>query len=240
MERVEREEQHWRAQSGDLEKLWGWGTPAGKERVNRRCTFFIERGGMRPGLRALELGCGTGLFLREVAKSGVTLTGCDLMSRFLHGLYEWSRESHVTVERQDAHRMSYGSDSFDVVYGSSILHHLDIGRAISEIYRVLRPGGRIVFCEPNMLNPQVFLQKNLPWLKAKMGDSPDETAFVRWRLIRDLRYAGFREVFVRPFDFLHPLTPRDWISAVNKVGMVLEKIPIVREMAGSLLITATK
>jgi len=54
---------------------------------------------------------------------------------------------------------------FDVVIGSSILHHLEIETAMKKIFEILKPGGIIVFAEPNMMNPQIALQKNIPWLK---------------------------------------------------------------------------
>jgi hypothetical protein len=42
----------------------------------------------------------------------------------------------------------------------------------------LKSGGTIYFTEPNMLNPQIAIQKNVSWVKRKLGDSPDETAFL--------------------------------------------------------------
>jgi hypothetical protein len=61
---------------------------------------------------------------------------------------------------------------------------------------------------PNMLNPQIAIQKNVSWVKRKLGDSPDETAFFHWPLQRLLERTGFRDVRIDPFDFLHPKTPR--------------------------------
>ena len=45
-----------------------------------------------------------------------------------------------------------------------------------------------------MLNPLIMLQKNIPWLKERMGDSPDEIAFVRWKLHTTLSEAGFDNI----------------------------------------------
>jgi SAM-dependent methyltransferase len=53
----------------------------------------------------------------------------------------------------DAHRLEFEDGSFDVVFGYAILHHLDFARAVSEIHRVLRTGGKIVFVEPLRHNP---------------------------------------------------------------------------------------
>jgi len=51
---------------------------------------------------------------------------------------------------------------------------------------------------------------------------------------------GFANVRVAPFDFLHPSTPKALIPLVQKLGFIAEKTPLVREISGSLLITAHK
>jgi SAM-dependent methyltransferase len=53
----------------------------------------------------------------------------------------------------DAHNLEFEDESFDFVYGCAILHHLDYNRALNEIYRVLKPGGKILFAEPLGINP---------------------------------------------------------------------------------------
>jgi hypothetical protein len=91
-----------------------------------------------------------------------------------------------------------------------------------------------------MLNPQIAIQKNVPWIKRKVGDSPDETAFFRRPLRRLLEGTGYRDVRVEPFDFLHPKTPASLISGVAMLGGFLENLPVVSEFAGSLYIRAFK
>ena len=105
---------------------------------------------------------------------------------------------------------------------------------------MLKPGGRTVFAEPSMLNPQIALQRNIPVLRRLSGASPEETAFFRWRLAANLRRNGFQEVSIQPFDFLHPAVPGPLIGTVRTVGWALERIPLVREIAGSLLLSATR
>jgi SAM-dependent methyltransferase len=124
--------------------------------------------------------------------------------------------------------------------GSSVLHHLDIDKAVKEIYRVLKPGGMIAFTEPNMLNPQIALQKNIPWLKKKLGDSPDETAFFSWNIKKLLVTAGFTHVKATPFDFLHPAIPPGLINPVLGISRIAEKTPLLKAIAGSLFIQAVK
>jgi SAM-dependent methyltransferase len=64
----------------------------------------------------------------------------------------------------DAHNVPFADNSFDVVVGRSILHHLDFERALREITRILRPGGRAIFVEPLGDNPA---GKLIRWLTPK-------------------------------------------------------------------------
>lgn len=59
----------------------------------------------------------------------------------------------ASFKLMDAHRLEFPDRSFDFVYGVAILHHLDFKRSIKEIWRVLRPGGEIMFVEPLRMNP---------------------------------------------------------------------------------------
>ena len=53
----------------------------------------------------------------------------------------------------DAHSLDFEDETFDFIYGCAILHHLDYERALDEVCRVLKPGGRILFVEPLGINP---------------------------------------------------------------------------------------
>ena len=130
---------------------------------------------------------------------------------------------------------------FDAVIGSSVLHHLDVSASLRNIRRLLKPGGWMSFAEPNLLNPQVFLERHPgPFHRLFYYISPDETAFVRWSLTRVLSRHGFESIRITPFDWLHPATPRPLIGIVRTVGSVLESVPGVREFAGSLHISARR
>jgi SAM-dependent methyltransferase len=191
-------------------------------------------------MSVLELGCGTGYFTRELARSGADITAIDVSPELLEIAGANCSAPNVRYEIQNASALSYPGGMFDAVVGSSVLHHLEIEEALREIYRVLKPTGTIYFTEPNMLNPQIAIQKNVPWVKRKFGDSPDETAFFRWPLRRLLEITGFRDVRIDPFDFLHPKTPIAVIDRLNAFGRFLENMPVISEFAGSLYIRAVK
>jgi len=188
----------------------------------------------------LELGCGTGSLTWELARSGADVLAIDVSPELLEIARANCSAPNVQYQIQNAYALSYPEDVFDSVVGSSVLHHLEIKEALRDIYRVLKPGGTIYFTEPNMLNPQIAIQKNIPWIKRKLGDSPDETAFFRWSLRRLLEQTGYRNVWIDPFDFLHPKTPVALIERVNAFSRFLENVPVISEFAGSLYIRAIK
>jgi SAM-dependent methyltransferase len=238
-ERVAQEIRHGRflAQHGAGE-IWNWESPAGKLRWARRVNMLSSH--LKPGMAVLELGCGAGYFTKELARSGAEIVAIDVSPELLEIARSNCSAPNVQYQIENAYALSYDDGVFDSVVGSSVLHHLEIEKALRDVYRVLKPAGTIYFTEPNMLNPQIAIQKNIPWIKRKLGDSPDETAFFRWPLRRLLEQTGYRDIRIDPFDFLHPKTPVRLIDHVNRFGRLLEKMPVVSEFAGSLNIRAVK
>ena len=98
----------------------------------------------------------------------------------------------------------------------------------------------MAFAEPNLLNPQIAITFSIRPLRRHLGVSPDEMAFSRSYVRGVAEEAGLTKVEVRPFDFLHPLSPAPWIEPIEAFGRLLERLPIVREFSGSLLVAATK
>jgi ubiquinone/menaquinone biosynthesis C-methylase UbiE len=239
--RLQREIDHHRKIAARAEVIWNWDSPAGRRRADRRAELFVEHGNLRPGVLALELGCGTGIFLEKTAGSGATIHGIDLSEDLLaKAQARLAARSNVRLDRGNAEAMPYPDRHFDAVYGSSVLHHLDLDAALREVHRVLKPEGRIVFAEPNLLNPQVVLMFKFPPAREWFGNSDDEMAFTRFRARRSLQAAGYADIAIDPFDFLHPQTPPAWLDRVAAMGKTFEGVPLLREIAGSLLIRARR
>jgi len=238
-ERINREIAHGKfLRAREAEKIWNWSTPAGRIRLERRRAML--RSVIQVSMSVLEVGCGTGLFTKGLVDSQARITAIDISPDLLEAARASLEGKNVAFEIRDACNTSFQDKNFDAVVGSSVLHHLAIDKALPEIFRVLKPGGKICFTEPNLLNPQVFAMKKIPPLKRLLGESPDETAFVRGPLAKRLKDTGFDPVVIAPFDFLHPSIPAALIPIFRKMGEGLEKIPLIKEIAGSLLITAEK
>jgi len=218
--------------------LWYWETPAGQRRWDRRVKMLTAH--IRPAMEVLEIGCGVGYFTQEIAKTKAKITAIDISPDLLEVAREKLSASQVTFRIENAYQMNFPGDTFDTIVGSSTLHHLDVDQALGEFFRVLKPGGSLYFTEPNMMNPQVFLERHTRFFGKLIEKSPNETAFFRRKLKNDFLKAGFKDIQIVPFDFLHPLTPNCLISVINRAGMILERIPLLREIAGSLAITACK
>jgi 2-polyprenyl-3-methyl-5-hydroxy-6-metoxy-1,4-benzoquinol methylase len=238
--RVENELDHGRflARQG-AEKVWGWGTPAGRLRADRRTEMIARGARLKPGMRIVEVGCGTGLFTELFARLGVHVTAVELSPDLLDIARERGIDPSLVTFVHGRFEDVDLPKTFEAVVGSSVLHHLEVASALEKARTVLRSGGAIAFAEPNMLNPQIAVQKNVPIVKRWAGDSPDETAFFRWQLKRMMEHAGFVDAHVTPFDWLHPSTPRPLLRVLGGVGRVFEAVPVVREFAGSLVCSAT-
>jgi ubiquinone/menaquinone biosynthesis C-methylase UbiE len=115
-----------------------------------------------PFQRAIEIGSGTGYFGLNLVRAGLIsdLVCTDIsvgMVTALNQNVERLGLAHVRATRADGESLPFGDDSFDLVLGHAVLHHLpDLDRAFAEFYRVLRPGGRILFAgEPSRIGDRL-------------------------------------------------------------------------------------
>lgn len=110
-----------------------------------------------PYAKALELGCGTGFFLLNLKQAGVLDEGH--VTDISPGMVDAARKNAAMLGFEiegrvaDAETIPYEDDTFDLVVGHAVLHHIpDVEQAIREVVRVLKPGGRFVFAgEPTTI-----------------------------------------------------------------------------------------
>lgn len=232
--RIRREQEHDRRILADAERFWGWSTPAGERRVARRIALLEEALRGVPG-PWIEIGCGTGVFSRRLS-GGPFRVAVDISHELLGRLRAGGAAARAV--QADIHRLPFADASVGAVFGVSVLHHLRYRAALREIRRVLRPGGVLALSEPNILNPLAFVLKLLPPVKRWAGDVSHEIAFFRRWLAADLARAGFSDVKAEPFDFLFPLLPGG--AALDPALRRLERVPLLRELSGSLWIRARR
>jgi len=193
--------------------------------------------------RILEIGCGTGMLSLYLGKKNprLNIEAIDLSPKAIEvAKKQLGKQHNIKFRVGDVNNLPFKDATFDVVVGNSILHHVDFDKVVKEVKRVLKPNGIIWFSEPNSLNPQIAIEKNVPGIKHLLQDSPNERSFVRWQLTEDLIKMNFKNVKVQPYEFLHPLIPRDFMDPIVQVCIFLEKVPVIREFAGTLQISAEK
>jgi SAM-dependent methyltransferase len=130
------------------------------------------------GADILEYGCAYGDNALRLAATARSATGIDISDVAIEkGRARAGQRglANVRLEAMNAEAMDFPDASFDLVFGSGIIHHLDIDRAFAEIARVLRPGGRAVFVEPLGLNPLIEIYRRL----TPNARTPDEHPLLR-------------------------------------------------------------
>src|SRR5215210_479280 len=123
-----------------------------------------------PFERSLEIGAGTGYFSLNLLQTGVVkdATCTDISPGMLTTLEHNAAELGLEVETAacDASRLPFDDESFDLVLGHAVLHHLpDLDRCFAEFHRVLRPGGTLFFAgEPSRSGDKIAaVPKRVAW-----------------------------------------------------------------------------
>lgn len=235
--RLKREIRHFT----NLDHIW-WGakTAAGQARYDNKAELLVRMCKPEKDTKILEVGCGDGEFTRRLLLTRAKIIATDVTPEVVRKGRRAPHSKNIKFYVENAEKLSFKDKTFDIVCGVSLLHHVDTETALREAYRVLKAGGQLFFTEPNLLNPHILLGLYGPSLRKRMEFSPDETALVRWKLEKMLKRIGFRNSLVRNYDFLHPKTPAIAINFMEGVSSVLEKIPLVKEISGSLLVYAVK
>lgn len=115
----------------------------------------------------LEYGCGPYGFIYEAARSASSASAIDISPVAIEISQEKAAKLGISADFQvmNCEAMTFPDNSFDVIFGRSILHHLDLEKTFAEMRRVLRPGGVILFTEPlghnHMINLYRFLTPKL-------------------------------------------------------------------------------
>jgi ubiquinone/menaquinone biosynthesis C-methylase UbiE len=143
------------AAADEYDAKWGIDFGAtGQEQVRQKLTKAL--GGRSESFGAgLEIGSGTGYFSLNLLQLGAirSLTATDISAGMLKRLSNTAEALGLEAEtvQTEAEELPFEDESFDLVFGHAVLHHIpDLDKAFAEFRRVLRPGGAIAFCgEPS-------------------------------------------------------------------------------------------
>jgi SAM-dependent methyltransferase len=187
--------------------------------------------------RALEIGAGTGYFSLNLLRAGVIgeAVATDISPGMLERLRRSAEELELRVETAacEASELPFADDSFDLVFGHAVLHHLpDLEGAFREFARVLRPGGVVAFCgEPSYYGdriaswPKRGANAVAPLWRALMGAGP--------RPMNGNRNGGSEEDRLEQLVDVHAFTPAELAGHAGAAG--LDQVRVSgEELAASL------
>jgi len=214
-------------------------------RTERRVQYMLDAMTDTVDKQILEIGCGDGTMSYLIAlKTKSAVLGTDLCAPFIKMAMQNHALPNLAYEVMDFNKPDKLSErKFDYIVGNGILHHLyyTIDEALLNLIKLLNENGKIVFLEPNLLNPYCYLIFNTTqffrsWAKLE----PAEKAFTKTFITRRLDHAGFKNIHVEYRDFLLPITPSWLIRPSIYLGAVVEKITVLKMLAQSLYICAEK
>jgi SAM-dependent methyltransferase len=166
--------------------------------------------------RILEVGTGEGQVARAMAAAGATVVGLDPTRNQID---EASRRGGgPTYLRSGAERLPFPAGSFDAVVCCLVFEHIDaVDEALAEVARVLRPGGRFVFC----LNHPLLQTPGSGWIDDQMIDPPEQywrigPYLVEQAVVEEVE----KDVFIR---FVHRPLSR-YINTMADHGLMLERL----------------
>jgi SAM-dependent methyltransferase len=181
------------------------------------------------GKAVLEYGCGSGENTIVLAHRGADVQAIDI-SPDLIGVADRRMQVNgkpgaVRFDVASAYAVPCADESVDILFGISILHHLDLAEAAREVYRVLKRGGRAIFSEPVRNSPTLrVLRKLIPYR------APDVSPFERPLTFQELDAfsAHFHRGRARSFQL-------PWLRAAVYLPVLRGRLPALYRVDAAML-----
>lgn len=195
--------------------------------IRRHVEKLVRFGGIVPGERVLEVGCGMGRHIFCMAGQGIHMEGLELSPILIERLHVFNGGSfNIPVHCCDV--VNYPAElegAFDAVIGFFTLHHFhDLTDCYHAMRKLVKSGGRIVFLEPNPFNPLYYLQLLFTPGMTWQGDKG--IVMMRRQVIFDaMTAAGLHNIGMRRFGFFPPfVVNRRWGRLAEEI---LERMPFL-------------
>jgi len=220
------------------EEYWQKHDPIVDDRLLWRAQAFRHTVHLLPGQTILELGCGRGRLTRallQVSRNENPITAVTFQSSIADDTP--CAASGVEVLQLSEFPGPLAGRHFDCIVAMDLLDRGTSSELLGTIYELLAPGGEMVFYESNPWNP---MYKFRALLLRLFGKRDPRNLINRTNLYELLSELGFVRIYAVFNDFVFaPLTP-PLIWFLRNASILLENAPVLRTMAGSILIHAQK
>ncbi len=193
----------------------------------------------------LDYGCGTGSSLKKVVGfNPKKIVGIDIsevsIEKARNNVGNQNKNLKLLVDNCEQTKLD--DNEFDLVYGTGILHHLQINRCLNEISRVLKPGGKLLFIEPLGTNPLINFYRLLTPNSRSKDEHPllkKDFDFIENKFSKmDIRYYGFFTLIFFPF-YNNPKNS-NFFKLLKNLDQYFFKFSLFKKLAWSVLIVAEK
>jgi SAM-dependent methyltransferase len=202
--------------------------PADSSYVRRQVDRLVAFAGLAAGERVLDVGCGMGRYTFALADRGLAVEGLDLSAALLERLREFDAGRYRIplhcADVLDPPEELQGR--FDAAVGFFTLHHLhDLSGCLRAMRSLVRPGGRVVFLEPNPLNPLYYIQMLVVPGMSWSGDRGILT-MREGNVFHAMETAGLANPAVERFGFFPPFVVNRGFGP--RLEDALERVPLWR------------
>jgi 2-polyprenyl-3-methyl-5-hydroxy-6-metoxy-1,4-benzoquinol methylase len=202
--------------------------PVTSSYVLRQVDELVRFAGLAQGEHVLDVGCGMGRYTFPLAERGLRVEGLDLSEGLLDQLDAFNGGRYdIPLHCMDILRAPDELEQrFDAVLGFFTLHHLhDLSTSFAAMAELVKPGGRVVFLEPNPLNALYYIQIVVAPGMTWSGDK-GILKMRRRTVFRAMQRAGLDRLSIQRFGLLPPfLANRRWGARLEHG---LEHVPLVR------------
>jgi ubiquinone/menaquinone biosynthesis C-methylase UbiE len=202
----------------------------------RHFQSLVERAGLQPGSRVLEIGAGMGRFTRMFDEAGFDIVASDISPGQVAALQRHFPHTEAFVA--GAEGLPDPDRPYDAVVGFFTLHHMpDLRAAFESFGRVLKPGGLVAFCEPNAFYLPFYLQV---LLTPRMKWSVEKGIQNMRRAILEpaMADAGLDDVRFAHYGFFPPLIYNHTVG--RKMDGLLDALPIPGPARAFQIVTARR
>lgn len=189
----------------------------------------LNKYGIKKGGRGIDLGCGTGWYLKNISEYGYNMLGVDSSALLIHEAMNINRGNNVQLHVSDILKLKYPADSFDFAYCINSLHHLhddtELDKAFSEIHRVLNKDGLLIIHELNTF----FLFRLYMNYIFPLTNRIDKFGGENWVMPKQLYKQKLFEVKeIYYYTFFPHIIPKSFFSFFSKINNYLERVLLRR------------